>query len=67
MIHEPLLKRRDALTDLLAPVRKKSSSADLSQTVTAFANDMIEVITKLGLEGIIAKHQDSIYESGKRS
>jgi bifunctional non-homologous end joining protein LigD len=29
MLHEPLLKRRDALTDLLAPARKKSSAGDL--------------------------------------
>ena len=67
MLHEPLLKRRDALTDLLRPVRKKSSAIDLSQTVTASANDMIRAITELGLEGIIAKRQDSLYESGKRS
>ena len=52
MLREPLLKRRDALTDLLAPVRKKSSAVDLSQTVMASAQDMIRAITDLGLEGI---------------
>ena len=67
MLHEPLLKRRDALTDLLGPVRKKPSAIELSQTVTASANDMIRAITELGLEGIIAKRQDSLYEPGKRS
>ena len=67
MLHKPLLKRRDDLTDLLAPVGKKSSAVDLSQTVTASANDMIRAISELRLEGIIAKHQDSIYEPGKRS
>ena len=67
MLHEPLLKRREALSDLLAPVRKKTSAIDLSQTMTASAQDMIRAITDLRLEGIIAKHQDSIYESGKRS
>ena len=54
MLHEPLLKRREALSDLLAPVRKKSSAVDLSQTVTASATDMIKAVTELGLEGIIA-------------
>jgi ATP-dependent DNA ligase len=29
--------------------------------------EMIRAITELGLEGIIAKRQDSLYESGKRS
>ena len=37
MLHEPLLKRRGALTELLGPVRKKSSAVDLSQTVIASA------------------------------
>ena len=67
MLHEPLLKRREALSDLLRPVRKKPSAIDLSQTVIAPANEMIRAVTELGLEGIIAKHQDSIYKPGKRS
>ena len=67
MLHEPLLKRRDALTDLLRPVRKKPTVIELSQTVTARADDMIRAVTELGLEGIIAKRQDSLYEPGKRS
>ena len=67
MLHEPLLRRRDALTDLLRPVRKKSSVIELSQTVNAPASEMIRAITELGLEGIVAKRQDSPYESGKRS
>ncbi|MGZ8453077.1 MAG: ATP-dependent DNA ligase [Candidatus Binatia bacterium] len=67
MLHEPVLKRRDALTELLAAVGKKSSAVDLSQTVTASAQDMIRAITEIGLEGIIAKRQDSLYESGKRT
>jgi len=67
MLHKPLWKRRDLLSDLLEPVHKKSSAVDLSQTVTASAQDMIRAITELGLEGIIAKRQDSFYEPGKRS
>jgi bifunctional non-homologous end joining protein LigD len=67
MLHEPLLKRREALTDLLRPLRKKRSVIELSETVIASANDMIRAITELGLEGIIAKRYDSLYEPGKRS
>jgi DNA ligase D-like protein (predicted ligase) len=67
MLRAPLLKRRDALTDLLRPLRKKSSVIELSQTVNAPASEMIRAITGLGLEGIVAKRQDSLYESGKRS
>jgi bifunctional non-homologous end joining protein LigD len=67
VLHEPLLKRRDALTDLLRPVRKNSPVIELSQTVNAPASEMIRAITGLKLEGIVAKRQDSLYESGKRS
>jgi hypothetical protein len=49
MLHEPLLKRRGALSDLLAPVLKKSSAVNLSQTVSASAQDMIRAITELEL------------------
>jgi DNA ligase D-like protein (predicted ligase) len=67
MLHEPLLKRRDALTHALRLVRKASSVVDLSQTVTAPAADLIRAVTELGLEGVVAKHHDSTYESGRRS
>ena len=67
MLQEPLSIRREALTNLLAPIRKNSSAIDLSQTVTASATDMIRAITELGLEGIVGKRQHSFYEPGKRS
>jgi ATP-dependent DNA ligase len=55
MLHEPLLKRRDALTDLMRPLRKKHSVIELSQPVSSTAPEMIRAITELGLEGIMAK------------
>jgi bifunctional non-homologous end joining protein LigD len=67
MLHQPLLKRRDALTQALRLVRKASSVVDLSQTVTAPAADLIRAVTELGLEGVIAKRHESTYESGRRS
>jgi ATP-dependent DNA ligase len=48
MVHEPFLKRRNALNDFLRPVRKKSSIIELSQTVNAPASEMIRAITGLG-------------------
>jgi len=67
MLHEPLLKRRDALTHALRLVRKASSVVDLSQAVTAPAADLISAVTELGLEGIVAKRHDSAYEPGQRT
>jgi len=67
MLQEKLLKRRNALTEALWPIRKSSSVVDVSQTVAASAADMIHAATAIGLEGVIAKRRDSFYESGKRS
>ena len=67
MLGEPLWKRREALANLLRPVHKKPSAIELSQTLIAPANDMIRAITELGLEGIMAKRQDSLYEPRKRT
>jgi len=39
---------------------------DVSQTIAASAADLIHAVTELGFEGVIAKRQDSFYESGKR-
>jgi bifunctional non-homologous end joining protein LigD len=39
----------------------------LSQTLNASANQLIEAVKKQGLEGIIAKRIDSVYEPGQRS
>ena len=67
MLQEKLLKRRNALTEALWPIRKSSSVVDVSQTVAASAADMIHAATAIGLEGVIAKRRDSFYESGKRT
>ncbi len=67
MLQESLLKRRNALTEALWPIRKASSVVDVSQTVAASGADMIHAATAIGLEGVVAKRKDSFYESGKRS
>jgi len=67
MLQESLLKRRNALTEALWPIRKASSGVDVSQTVAASGADLIHGATAIGLEGVVAKRKDSFYESGKRS
>ncbi len=67
MLGEPLWKRRESLSKLLGPISKKSSEIELSQTVITPAHEMIRAITELGLEGIMGKRQDSLYEPGKHS
>ena len=67
LLKESLLKRRDTLTDAMRPIRKTSSVVDISKAIAAPADDLIRAATELGFEGVIAKRQDSLYESGKRS
>ena len=67
LLQESLLERRNALTDALRQIRKASSVVDVSQIIAAPADDLIHAATELGLEGVMAKRQDSLYESGKRS
>ena len=67
LLKESLLKRRDALTDALRRIRKASSVVDISKAIAAPADDLIRAATEHGFEGVIAKRQDSLYESGKRS
>jgi bifunctional non-homologous end joining protein LigD len=67
LLQESLLERRNALTDALRQIRKASSVVDVSQIIAAPADDLIRAAAELGLEGVVAKRQDSLYESGKRS
>ncbi|MDA1062668.1 MAG: ATP-dependent DNA ligase, partial [Chloroflexi bacterium] len=59
----PLAHRIEVLARLLQP-------GALVQPVQSFAADGIaafEAAARLGLEGVVAKHRDSLYEDGKRS
>jgi hypothetical protein len=53
--------------EIVRLIRKKPTVIVLSKTVTASATDMIRAVSELGLEGIMAKRLDSLYEYGKRS
>src|SRR5438309_2333037 len=57
----PLAERKAALATAL----KKSSSVRLSEHLEGEASEVLEKACKLGLEGLIGKRADSVYESGR--
>jgi DNA ligase D-like protein (predicted ligase) len=59
----PLIERR-TLMGLLPPLR---SHICVSEYIQASATDILQGIREQGLEGIVAKRKNSLYESGKRS
>ena len=59
---EPLSIRRTALGKILL-----GSDVVFSAELPGSPDDVIEAVTQVGLEGIVAKRRDSRYEPGKRS
>ena len=59
----PLSKRREILETVIKP----SDHIDLSAVSNKSADDMLAFVKKVGLEGVIAKRADSVYQPGKRS
>jgi DNA ligase D-like protein (predicted ligase) len=59
---QPLLTRRAQLARVLA-----GSEVLPSQELPGTATDIVEAVRGLGLEGVIAKRKDSLYEPGERS
>ena len=62
---EPLEKRRQLLYEELMP--KMPEIICYSDTLEASAADVVAAVKKQGLEGVIAKRRDSVYEPGRRS
>jgi bifunctional non-homologous end joining protein LigD len=60
----PLETRKEALAKLLAKLPKQGSIR-LSQSLTEPGSALIKHACKLGLEGIISKHADAPYRSGR--
>jgi DNA ligase D-like protein (predicted ligase) len=58
----PLERRRAALRTVVA-----DSGILLSETLTGTAAQVTDAVRELGLEGVIAKRRDSLYEAGQRS
>jgi bifunctional non-homologous end joining protein LigD len=59
----PLSKRRAILSTTVKP----SDHVGLSQVSNRTAEEMIEFVRSRGLEGVIAKKADSVYQSGLRT
>jgi DNA ligase D-like protein (predicted ligase) len=60
----PLIERREIMRSVL---KFGSSRIRISDYVEASATDMLRTVRQHGLEGIIGKRKDSLYEPGKRS
>jgi bifunctional non-homologous end joining protein LigD len=62
--NETLATRRKALANLL---KDPSGNIRLSDELRGSKEDLIRVAQEFGLEGLVAKKPDSVYESGRRS
>jgi bifunctional non-homologous end joining protein LigD len=60
---DPLNERRKFLKSVL----KLRSPIRISEQFDISADDMISAVREQGLEGVVAKRKDSLYEPGKRS
>jgi DNA ligase D-like protein (predicted ligase) len=60
---EPLTKRRARLPEILG----RDATLRLSQDLPGSAADVVKAVRAVGLEGVIAKRKDSIYQPGERS
>jgi len=59
----PLAERRDILRSIIQP----TEHVDLSVVADKTAAEMLAFVREHGLEGIVAKRADSVYQPGKRS
>jgi bifunctional non-homologous end joining protein LigD len=64
LIKLPLSRRRELLESLLAA---PTDPLRLSPLLQAPSEEVLEAVRKLGLEGVVGKRIDSVYESGDRS
>jgi bifunctional non-homologous end joining protein LigD len=64
LLGTPLEDRRKLLATIIAPL---DGVLRLSETFDADPGELVRSAKDLGLEGIVAKRRDSIYEPGKRS
>jgi bifunctional non-homologous end joining protein LigD len=61
---EPLSARRKLLADAL---KKAPPNIRLSEGLQGSKEDLLRVAQQFGLEGLVAKKRNSVYESGRRS
>jgi bifunctional non-homologous end joining protein LigD len=63
LMSEPLIKRRAKLASIVG----QDATLRLSQDLPGTATDVVKAVRAAGLEGVIAKRKDSIYQPGERS
>jgi bifunctional non-homologous end joining protein LigD len=64
VMSEPLVKRRARLPAILG---SSNTTVRLSQELPGTARAVAEAVRAAGLEGVIAKRRDSVYQPGERS
>src|SRR5258708_11893906 len=60
----PLIERRELLKSVVGPRDKRIKISDY---IEAAPEDLLSAVREQGLEGIIGKRKDSLYQPGKRS
>jgi bifunctional non-homologous end joining protein LigD len=63
LMKQPLSKRREVLASTVKP----HDHVGISQISSQSSEEILSFVTSHGLEGIIAKRMDSVYEPGRRS
>jgi bifunctional non-homologous end joining protein LigD len=61
---QPLFERRNGLAKLL---RNAPDNIRFSEELQGSREELLQIARQFGLEGLIAKKRDSVYESGRRS
>jgi bifunctional non-homologous end joining protein LigD len=64
LLKKPLSARRKLLANLL---KKPPENIRLSDELRGSKDDLVRVAQQFGLEGLVAKRPNSVYESGRRS
>jgi bifunctional non-homologous end joining protein LigD len=63
LLNRPLVERRAKLPEIIG----QQARLRISQHLPGAAADIVEAVRAAGLEGVIAKRKDSIYQPGERS
>ena len=64
LTHLPLIERREIMRSALQFVSTRVHISDYAETS---ATNMLRAVREQGLEGVVAKRKDSLYEPGKRT
>jgi bifunctional non-homologous end joining protein LigD len=51
LLNEPLSKRRNVLSDVIKPLRRKATAISLSESINATPTELISVVKEFGFEG----------------